>query len=241
MDVVRLLSRRLFLLFLSSIFLLSCETKKGLQEEYIEIAQATSRLSHGRLYVIDVDSSRLDWEVFNQNGKKISGRLGFEKGSLILEKERLVAGFVEGSLLSNKLISNELNLNLNVEKRKLLDSNLVLKTESGNVVRFDIEQSGHQYFKSGFKENVNANTDTSVTHLLQVEFTFADSTRSISIPSKLKKLGSNQILSANLNINFPDFGVKFNRFSNDPNLAWNTSVAVKLRLVFKQYVEVIKN
>ena len=224
------------LVFSSLILLYSCEPKNSLQAEYREMAEAASKLNHGSLLVINTDSSKVEWEIVNQQGQKVSGKIKTEKGTLILEKERLVAGFFTGSLVSNILKDNQLKYDINLEKKKLVDTIPKLKTEKGNLIRLDIEQSSHQVLRSGSKENFSPESDPAATHLFQVKITFADSTRSISLPAKLQKVGKNFILDASLSINYVDYGVQFNRFATNPAKAWNSWIPVKLHLLFSPYV-----
>jgi hypothetical protein len=237
MDTYYLNFSKISPVFFSLILLFSCEPKNTLQAEYKEMAEAASKLNHGSLMVLNTDSSKVDWEVSNQLGQKVSGKIKTEKGTLILEKERLVAGFFSGNLSSNTLIDNQLKSDINVEMKKILDSIPRIKTEKGKIIRLDIEQSSHQVLRSGFRESFMPGTDPSATHLFQVKITFADSTRSISLPAKLAKTGKNLVLDANLSINYMDYGVQFNRYATDPAKAWNSWIPVKLHLVFSPYLD----
>jgi len=223
-------------IFLSLILLFSCEPKNTIQAEYKEMAEAASKLNHGSLLIINTDSSSVEWEIVNQQSQKVSGKIKTEKGTLILEKDRLIAGFFTGNLAGNSLKDNQLKSDINLEKKKILDSLPKFRTEKGNLIRLDIEQSSHQVLRSGFRESFNSAADPSATHLLQVKITFADSTRSISLPAKLQKVGKNFIIDASLSINYVDYGVQYNRFATDPAKAWNSWIPVKLHLVFSPYI-----
>jgi len=224
-------------LIFSLILLFSCEPKNTLQAEYREMAEAASKMNHGSLMVINPDSSKIEWEIVNQQGQKVSGKIKTEKGTLILEKERLVAGFFTGNLSSNALKDNQLKYDINQEKTKLFDTIPKFKTEKGSLIRLDIEQSSLQVVRPGFRENFSSASNPDATHLLQVKITFADSARSISLPAKLKKVGKNFNLDASLSMNYMDYGIYFNRFSTDPTKIWNSLIPVKLHLIFSPYTE----
>ena len=217
--------------------LLSCESKHGLKEEYKQMAEATSRLSNGKMFVIDSDSSTLIWEVMNQAGQKISGQIQVQKGSVILEKDRLVAGFYSGDVQSGKLFINQTKMDPKTEWKIILDSLPKLRSESGKIFKIEIEQSGHKVIRSGFKEDMSHNLIDKSTHLLQVNLTLADSSRSISMPAKFEKRGQFYVLDAAVSLNHFDFGLLYNRHSTDPTKVWNSVVPVQFHLVFKPYLE----
>jgi len=224
--------------FLLLVFTYSCKEKNGIQEEYRQIAEATSKLSNGVFYIIDTDSSQVLWEVQNSTGQVLSGKITPEKGSLILEKERLVGGFIASSFKNIFILKNEMKLNPTKEKKKLLDSLPKLRSEKAKILRIDIEQSGRQIMNSGFREGINPGIDTSVTHILQVSVLFGDSIKNISLPATLIKKPNRITLNAKSSISYSEFGIQTGRYGSESSRAWNSWIPLKFHLVFKPYAHI---
>jgi hypothetical protein len=212
--------------------LAGCGQKPSLQEEYQTIQESAAKLSNSTVYVLDTDSSHVDWTLRKETGEWVKGSFRPEKGSLVLEKENIIAGFLEGDGWNGSIPEPMKELDLEKEKKIVLDSVPILRTDRGRKVRVDITQTSRSVDRIDFRQTVDTTTQRP-SHILQANFELADSLLPVSILVREKKAKKRIVLTGTHTLHLPDFGV----FSTAKHplipARYNPDLSVGFRLVFK--------
>jgi hypothetical protein len=222
-----------FLFFAILLFgFFSCADHRDNIDEYQEIREAASKLTGAKVYIIDTSASQMHWRMVNGENKIFSGTFFPEKGSVVVEKGLLVAGFWSGDLWRRSKLDPTMLADAALLQQVLLDSTPILKTASAKSMRLDMEQINRQIIRSDYHNAFNPGIDTSATHLIQASLTLSDSTLSVAIPVKLKIKSERVEITGIYNLNLPDFGIKYNRLNAEGKNRWQGSFPVSFRLVF---------
>lgn len=233
---MKMAARNFNLLFVGLSFLLlcGCNQKSGLKEEYDAINLAASKLPGSKVYIINPSASIFEWALTGDSGRVLTGSFSPEKGSLVLEEDRLVAGFWSANVWDKNKINIKQNVNILLETRAIMDSTPKLKAVDNRTMKFELVQSGRNVLRSDYRSGVGFGIDTSATHILQGNLTIADSTVAVSLPINLK-LGKGQVeIKGSFVVNYPDFGVGHRFQNHNPRLIWAKAIPVKFRLIFKE-------
>jgi hypothetical protein len=218
-------------LLLCLILPLACQHKPTLQEEYKVIQESASKLRNGKVFIVDSDSSYVEWKLKKEGSPDLTGRFKPSKGTLILENEQIVAGFFEGDLWDGNSFLTKTAFNLAKEKTALLDSFPKLNGEWGRIVRMDITQTGHNIARSDYHSI--SSFDTTSNLVLLSNLTLADSLLPVTLPVK-ETLSTKRIeLKGNFRLNARDFGVLIRPRNPNYKTPWSSEIPLSFHLVFR--------
>lgn len=219
-----------FLLF--CLLFSSCTQENPVEKEYENIGHSSSKISGVSVFVLDSNASALNWIVARPDGKSIKGTLHPTIGSLLVEKERILAGFWEGNSFDGTDIVSSPGLDLSQLVRTLLDSNRKLRSSVGKKYHFELAQIGRQIIRSDYKVTVEMDSSQSITHIIQGNLQLADSSLSVTLPVFVQ-LGEKKCeIRGEYKLNYTDFGVNSGPKAHLNVQDFSTPVQVKYRLVF---------
>jgi hypothetical protein len=224
---------QLFLVFCFCILLSGgCTQKQSLHEEYNQIGEAASKLEGAQVFILDADSSYVTWRSRNRKGTEASGKFRPSKGSLVIEDGGIVAGFLEGDLFSDVIPDANPTLNLEKEKKMLIDSFPVLQTARGRLIRFDITQSERIVDRSDFRQTIALQTDSIPGISLRCNLELADSLLAVSITSQQIRQKNKILLKGNHVLNAREFGLF--SIGQNPSMVplWTPEIPLVFHLIF---------
>jgi hypothetical protein len=222
------------ILFVSTFFV-GCNQKQAVRDDYSLINEAASKLTDASVYVIDTDSSYVSWTINKNEGPALTGSFHPAKGSLVLEKGVIVAGFLEGDLWDNNKADPNNSIDFAKEKKAILDSFPRLQTKDGRNLRFDITQSGRSVLRSDFRLYTGLPEDSIPGYSFQVNMVLADSLLAVVLPFKQSASKSRFKLDCSHVINVQEFGVLSNPKNPSALSKWSPNIPLKFHLVFKKY------
>jgi polyisoprenoid-binding protein YceI len=191
----------LFLLFTSA-----CSERMGTDEEYARVEEASSRLGNARMLVLVPDSSQVGWVIRHRSGQAFSGRFRPSKGSLVLEDENLVAGFLEGDLLKDSRPDPGQDSLAFLRPDSLLRYFPRLMASVSSPFRLDIRQVSRVVARSDFRQFTGLKAQEP-THQVQADLDLADSTVLVSIPVQVEAGAGAVRVSGDYSVNLRDFGL----------------------------------
>lgn len=198
-----------FFLSVPVLFLLltaACSERMGPDEEYARVQEASSRLGNARMLVLESDSSQVGWVIRHSSGRAISGRFRPSKGSLVLENENLVAGFLEGDMMKdNRPDAGQDSLRC-FRPDTLLRYFPRLMASVSSPFRLDIRQVSRLVTRSDFRQfpGIRAGEPT---HQVQADVELADSVIQVSIPVSVEVRAGGVRVSGDYSVNLRDFGL----------------------------------
>jgi hypothetical protein len=196
------------------------------------MSEASNKMDGSSFWVLDSTSSEIEFELNHQFTQKLKCKLPLKKGTLILEKDRILAGFMEGKLSNIQVLENPQKMEIAKELKSLKDSVPVLYSGIGEIVRMDLIQGGKQVVRTGYREPLPPGVDPKCTHLFQIKWEFADSALSFQLPSIFKPEKNKATLTANFSISYPDFGIFYKRDKATMNSPWQHQIPLKMKLVY---------
>lgn len=222
-----------YLLFLGLI-LASCQPENPVGAEYAAIEQASASLSGASVFILDSTKSEICWTATTPDGQFVKGKIHPNLGSLISEKERLLAGFWSGTWDKVSDITSSPTLQTSSWFKMLLDSNQQLGGFQGKKFHMELTQIGRQIIRSDYKTTPESEEQTGVTHQMQGNLTLADSVLYVTLPAQIKFSPGVISVSGNYSLNYNDFGI-FSAFRNVKETAqFKPPVQIKYNLFFQR-------
>ncbi len=225
------------LIFFSFLFfiLFGCQQKSSLLEEYRELAKSSEKMDGTTFWIVDSTQSFIQFQVSQSADFALSGKIPIGKGTLLVEKERILAGFFEGKLSDCKIEENKKNIDLDKELKTLKDSLPRLFSKEGNIVRLDLVQGGKQIIRTGYREALPPGIDPNCTHMFQVKCEFADSVLTLPLASKINQEKNKIEFQASSNIGYQDFGVFYKRLPGGFSSIWMPQIPCQIKVVYKPF------
>lgn len=213
----------------------ACSHKKGIEDEYRELAQASKSLSDSQFFVVQPDSSVLEvFHPFLENANQPDS-FSIQAGSLITENEQIAAGFFSGNLQDGfrKWPTDKKEAFI----RLLTDSVPKTRGANGKTVRAEIVQCSRMVARSGFKEIQGDQAASTYAYQLQVMWTMADSTLPLSIPVNIRFEKTAVRLNGRFDFNPQDFGLPLKEGGKLGALKARPTITVQLKLKFSPFEE----
>ncbi len=213
---------------------MGCRQENSLTEEYRELAKVTEKMKGSSFWVLDSTRSSIRFEANQSSSAMVSGKIPLHKGTLLMEKESVLAGFFEGKLSDCRVEENNSHLDMKAELKMLKDSLPVLFSRQGSRIRADLMQGGKQVQRTGYREPVVSGSGESCTHIFQVKWEFADSVLTIPLPATLKFEKKNTRFAAVADLGYQDFGLFYRRMPGGASV-WMPLIKCRIELVFKPF------
>ncbi len=213
----------------------SCRPKDSLTEEYRELAKVTEKMKGSTFWIVDSSRSFIRFQASQSSAFVVSGKIPVNKGSLLVDKQSILAGFFDCPLSGCRVEEYPKNLDLDAELKMLRDSLPVLFSAPGNRIRVDMMQGGKQSIRTGYRESPAPGSDTSVTHLFQVKWEFADSVLTFSLPASLSIKKKTIDFKSSAGIGYPDYGIAYRRRPGGESPVWMPMISCRVELVFKPF------
>jgi|GEM_PF-3539361 len=220
-----------FLLLLLPLF--SCETKQDSEGENGQVKEMAGGLPGGKAYEIDSLGSEILWTLRKSDGSWLKGRFKPGKGYLLLEGNSLAAGFFEGDLWRNNILTDSLNAPSLGAEKFLKDSLPVLFTPNGRKIRFDFRQTSRVIPRSEFR-SLSAGDSLAPTHDIQFQAEMADSSQQLRLPLRLRIEKSKVLVSGNFQLNLREFGILSNQLNAPGKIQWIPEAGLQFNLHFKE-------
>ncbi|HRH34063.1 MAG TPA: hypothetical protein PKY12_03350 [Catalimonadaceae bacterium] len=223
---------RLIAVFSVFIALSSCQNENPVKQEYESIEMASSKISGARIFVLDSAQSEINWVISRPDAKVLKGVLHPRVGSILVEKERVLAGFWKGPLFESKLIEMPSGFDPQVALKALKDSNRRLNRTEANQFYFDLAQVNRQIIRSDYKVNSEVDSKERVSHIFQGNLDVADSVLYVSLPVFLE-IGEKQVkISGRYRLNSSDFGVFSKPSGKNEMESFQPAAELNYRLIF---------
>lgn len=217
------------------LFLFSCNPSGGTEEEYRQIEETSAGLESSTVLVLDSQASWIGWKIQKTQGPAfLQGKLRFSKGSLVVEKGNVIAGFVESDIWKNSIPDSVPAAYSPKDKAQLCDSFPRICSALGSRFRIDLEQTGRFVARSEFRQDPGAVQDSGWTHQYQFKLTIADSTLPTYCQVRQQITGKEVVVDGLYKLQVRDFGI-FVKPRNPhyvPN--WYTEIPIQLHLVFRK-------
>lgn len=212
--------------------LASCQNENPVKQEYESIEKGSAKLSGAQIFVLDSIESEINWVVSSADAKVLKGTLHPSVGSILVEKERILAGFWEGRLFSGSLIEKPADFEPEAAIKALKDSNQRLYRAKANRFHFDLAQVNRQILRSDFKVSNESNSKETASHIFQGNLSVADSVLFASLPVNLNISPKRIQISGTYRLNYSDFGI----FSKSPEKlemsTFQPAAELKYKLIF---------
>ena len=225
----------LFFLGFAIAFLAACSQQGGTEEDYRQIEETSAALENSSVYVLDSHASWIEWKVQKTQGPHfLQGKLRLTKGSVVVEKGNVIAGFLESDVWKNAnpdSVPSDYTLK---DKALFCDSFPRACSPSGSRIRFDLEQSGRFVVRSEFRQDQDVKADSGLTHQYQFKLTLADSTLPTYCQVRQQVNEREVRVDGLYKLQVRDFGI-FVRPRNPhyvPN--WYTEIPMQMHLVFRK-------
>lgn len=212
----------------------ACTDKKGIEEEYRELAEASKSLTDSHFWVLQPDSSVLEvYHPYLEHAHK-PDTFFLHAGTLITENEQIAAGFFSGNLSDGfkKWTPQKREAFIGL----LTDSVAKTRRTNGKLIRAEMVQCSRLVARSGFKEIQSDQMAAGFSHQLQVKWTMADSTLPITIPLNIEFEKAALNLNGRFDFNPQDFGFPL-KPEGKVNALIGRPISIQLKLRFKPYVE----
>lgn len=227
------LSRTLNVVLSLLLLLFSCETKQNSGGENGQVKEMAGGLPGGKAFEIDSLGSEILWTLRKSDGSWLKGRFKPGKGYLLLEGNSLAAGFFEGDLWKNNILTDSLNAPSLGAPKFLKDSLPVLFTPYGRKIRFDFKQTSRVIPRSEFR-SMQAGDSLSPTHDIQFQTEIADSSQLLRLPLRLKIQAKQVSVSGNFQLNLREFGILSNQVTAPGKIQWIPEASLQFNLHFRQ-------
>ena len=227
------LSRTLNVVLSLLLLLFSCETKQNSGGENGQVKEMAGGLPGGKAFEIDSLGSEILWTLRKSDGSWLKGRFKPGKGYLLLEGNSLAAGFFEGDLWKNNILTDSLNAPSLGAAKFLKDSLPVLFTPYGRKIRFDFKQTSRVIPRSEFR-SMQAGDSLSPTHDIQFQTEIADSSQLLRLPLRLKIQAKQVSVSGNFQLNLREFGILSNQVTAPGKIQWIPEASLQFNLHFRQ-------
>jgi hypothetical protein len=186
-------------------------------------------------WIVDSSRSFIRFQASQSSAFVVAGKIPVIKGSLLVEKSSILAGFFECQLSGCRIEEYPKGLDLKAELKMLHDSLPVLFSAPGNRIRVDLMQGGKQTIRTGYREIPAPGADTSITHLFQVKWEFADSVLNFSLPASLLIKEKTIDFKSFTSIGYSDYGLFYRRRPPGESPVWMPMIACQVELVFKPF------
>lgn len=227
------LSRTLNVVLPLLLLLFSCETKQNSGGENGQVKEMAGGLPGGKAFEIDSLRSEVLWTLRKSDGSWLKGRFKPGKGYLLLEGNSLAAGFFEGDLWKNNILTDSLNAPSLGAAKFLKGSLPVLFTPHGRKIRFDFKQTSRVIPRSEFR-SLQAGDSLAPTHDIQFQTEIADSSQLLRLPLRLKIQAKQVSVSGNFQLNLREFGILSNQVTTPGKIQWIPEASLQFNLHFRQ-------
>lgn len=208
----------------------SCRKEPSGREVYTQIETGASANTRATFFEIDTLHSVFNWRYTGPDNQDVTGTLRPVLGSLVVENQMVLAGFVEANVLASNISTGSEPKNRSFLHKALHDSVPILY-RSGSTLRLDLAQATRNIPKSDFNSG-SAFPDSLYGYVLGANLEVVDSTRNVSLPVSLK-IGPKQVLiTGEYNLIPQEFGIK-PLSTVRPGFMDNSRIAIQYRLVFK--------
>lgn len=219
-----------YILFFAT--LASCQNENPVKQDYESIERGSAKLRGAQIFVLDSIESEINWVVSSADAKVLKGTLHPTVGSILVEKERILAGFWEGRLFSGILNEKPADFNPQAAIKTLKDSNRRLYRARANRFHFELAQVNRQIIRSDFKVSTESHSNESASHIFQGNLSVADSVLFASLPVNLNISQKRVQISGSYRLNYSDFGI----YSKSPEKlemsTFQPAAELKYKLIF---------
>lgn len=224
----------LFNLFLFAGIITGCRQENPVRAEYEAIEQASASLSGASVFILDSVQSKIAWTATTPDGQFVKGTIHPNLGSLISEKERLLAGFWSGNWDKVSDLTSLPTLDISAAFKTLLDSNKHLSGAQARKFHMELTQIGREIVRSDYKTTPESGEKLEITHQIQGNLNLADSILYITLPVQIQFKPDLILISGKYSLNYNDFGI-FTAYRNKKETAqFKPPVHIQYQFIFRK-------